>query len=249
MSYRVIIPARYHSQRLPAKVLRDLGGKTLLQHVYEKAQQTDASQIIIATDHQDIADVANNIGAMCCMTRSDHATGSDRLAEVVQQLQLADDDIIVNVQADEVFIPPENIAAVAALLEAHPDAAVATLYDDIEHYDELMDPNLVKVVFNQQGYALYFSRAPISYERDRPSESTTNALRYPHYRHIGMYAYRTSALVRYVSLAPSPLEQAEKLEQLRFLWHGDAIIMAKAPCVAPPGIDTEADLQRAKVFL
>lgn len=245
MSYRIIIPARYHSQRLPGKPLRKLHGKTVLQHVYEQAKQTTAQQIIIATDHQAIADAATAMGATYCMTRADHVTGSDRLAEVIQQLDFAADDIIVNVQGDEVFISPDNIATVAALCAEHPRAAVATLYDEITDGRELSDPNVVKVVFNQRHQALYFSRAPISWERDNFSKKTTR-MHYPHYRHVGLYAYRASALTQYKTLPPSPLEQAEKLEQLRFLWHGESIVLARAPCVALPGIDTKADLRRAK---
>ncbi len=245
MSYHIIIPARYHSQRLPGKVLRDLNGQTLLQRVYQQAKQTSADQIIIATDHSDVADAAQAMGAMCCMTHSDYTTGSDRIGEVVQQLGLSDDTIIVNVQGDEAFIPPQNIDCVAQLCIQQTDAAMTTLYEEIDDVADVFDPNVVKVVFNQAGHALYFSRAPISWERDH-FEQKTQSMSSPHYRHIGLYAYRVGGLKTYVNLPPSPDEQAEKLEQLRFLWYGKPIYITRAPQATPLGIDTEADLQRAR---
>jgi len=250
MSYTVIIPARYASARLPGKVLLDIGGKPMLQHVYEQASKSTASRVIIATDEQRIASVATAFGATVCMTSAQHPSGTDRLQEVVQSLALADDEVVVNVQGDEPLIPPANIDQVAQLLRQDETAEVATLSEPITSVAELFDPNAVKLVTNQLGYALYFSRAPIPWARQRFSdwqqlpEHLPEAINYQ--RHIGIYGYRVAFLHRYVQWPPAPLELAESLEQLRALWQGVAIKVATAIEPPPAGVDTEADLTRVR---
>ncbi|MCD6055532.1 MAG: 3-deoxy-manno-octulosonate cytidylyltransferase [Gammaproteobacteria bacterium] len=249
MNYHIIIPVRYHSQRLPGKALLDIHGKSMLQRVYEKAKESDAKEIIIATDHDEIALAAKGFGARVCMTRVDHASGSERITEVLNTLALSNKEIIVNLQGDEPLIPLENIKQVVTLCKQHRDAAAATLYEKIDSVEELFDPNIVKVVFDERGYALYFSRAPISWERDHFVNNTAEILGHSHYRHIGLYAYRAGALRNYVQGEPSPLELAEKLEQLRFLWRGQKIVIAKAPQSTLPGVDTAADLERVRRYI
>lgn len=247
--YQIIIPARYHSERLPGKPLLPVNGKPMLQHVYEQAMQTQAQGIIIATDHDEIAALARTWGAQVCMTAPTHLSGTDRIAEVIETLKLPDDTIIVNVQGDEVLIPPENINCVATLCHEDPNAAASTLYEPIETIDDIFDPNIVKVVFNKAGLAQYFTRAPVNWEREHFGQTKNQTWKYPHYRHVGLYAYRAGALRWYVKARPSEDEMAEKLEQLRFLWHGQSIRIAKAPVSSPPGIDTKADLARIEQSL
>ncbi|HXS03847.1 MAG TPA: 3-deoxy-manno-octulosonate cytidylyltransferase [Rhodanobacter sp.] len=246
----VAIPARYGSTRLPAKPLREIGGVPMVVRVAQRALQAGASQVVVAVDDQRIADaLAGQGGVDICMTSRDHASGSDRLAECAQHYGWADDSIVVNLQGDEPFAPAAGIRAVAQAL-AGDDAPMATLATPIIDAQELFDPNVVKLVRAANGRALYFSRAPLPWARDAfavdrqvlPSGT-------PFLRHIGIYAYRAGFLARYARLSRTPLEQTESLEQLRVLEHGHAIAVRLTPEPFPPGIDTEADLERAEQWL
>ena len=246
----VAIPARYGSTRLPAKSLREIGGVPMVVRVAQRALQAGASQVVVAVDDQRIADaLAGQAGVDICMTRSDHASGSDRLAECAAHYGWSDDTIVVNLQGDEPFAPAAGIRAVAQAL-AGDNAPMATLATPIIDAEELFDPNVVKLVRGVNGRALYFSRAPLPWARDAfatdrhalPSGS-------PFLRHIGIYAYRAEFLARYANLARTPLEQTESLEQLRVLEHGHAIAVRLTPEPFPPGIDTLGDLERAERWL
>lgn len=233
--YRIVIPARYGSQRLPGKPLLPVSGQPLIWHVYQAAQRSAARDIVIATDDIRIADAARAFGARVCLTRADHPSGTDRIAEVAAQNHWADDTIVVNLQGDEPDMPPELPDQVAQELAAHPCAALATLAVPITRAAEHTDPAVVKVITNQAGMALYFSRAPLPWQRD--TDTTTPA----RLRHLGIYAYRVSFLHRYTTWPGAPIEQAESLEQLRALWHGEVIRVGIARQAPPPGIDTAAD--------
>ena len=247
MIFCVIIPARYASSRLPGKPLRDIAGKPMIQHVYERAVQSGASDVVIATDDERIRQVADDFGAQVCMTATHHSTGTDRLAEVARIRGYASQHIIVNLQGDEPLMPPALIRQVAENLQSHPQASVATLCERISSSGELFDPHLVKVVMDKQGYALYFSRAAIPWDRDAFTETTGELPeRSEHYRHIGLYAYRAGFLRTYAGLAASPLERYEMLEQLRVLWHGHRISLGIMPIAPAPGVDTPEDLERVR---
>ena len=247
MSFVVIIPARFASTRLPGKPLLDIGGKPMIQHVYERAVRSGADTVIIATDDRRIADVGRALGAEIEMTSAEHHSGTDRLAEVVASRNLGPDTVVVNVQGDEPFIPPALIGQVARRLEVDDQAVVATLCEPIVGVDDVFNPAVVKVVFDDSGRALYFSRAPIPWHRDAfsvavpglPTDRT-------YFRHLGIYAYRASYLATYVSLPRAELEMTESLEQLRVLANGDVIAIAVADESTGPGIDTYADLERAR---
>ena len=246
--FRVAIPARYASTRLPGKPLRLLAGRPLIEHVYQRALARGAVEVVIATDDPRIQQVAEGFGATVCMTSPDHLSGTDRLAEVAARLGWPEDAIVVNAQGDEPSLPPALIRQVAAGLAAHPDAGIATVCARIADPDELFDPNVVKVTRDAQDYALYFSRAPIPWAREIFDKGPERLAALPDgvwFRHIGLYAYRVAVLARYPQLPPAPAEQVESLEQLRALWHGVRIYVAEAVEVPPPGVDTEADLARA----
>ncbi|PCJ33186.1 MAG: 3-deoxy-manno-octulosonate cytidylyltransferase [Gammaproteobacteria bacterium] len=249
MTFKIVIPARYASTRLPGKPLLDIAGKPMIQHVYERAQESDAAEIIIATDNQQIAHVARGFGAKVCLTRADHPSGTDRLAEVAAQHQFAADDIIVNVQGDEPCLPASLINQVADDLQQYPDADMASLYSQIEQEKQVFDANVVKVVMDSQGYALYFSRAPIPWMRDHFDTESPLPPILPHYRHIGLYGYRAKFLTDYAGLTPCILEQEESLEQLRALFHGKKIHMSRANIPAGHGVDTQADLEQVRKLL
>lgn len=244
MSFTVVIPARYASTRLPGKPLLDIAGKPMLQRVYEQAEKSEASRIIIATDDSRIADVAEGFGAEVCMTSADHPSGTDRLQEVAQQLGFYADDIIVNVQGDEPLIPPRLINQVAHNLAADPAAGISTLCEQINDLQAVHNPNVVKVVMDVNGYALYFSRATIAWARDNFAQELNQIPPSPLYRHIGLYGYRVKMLNDFVRWAPAPIEQAEQLEQLRALWNGVRIHVAVADEAHPAGVDTQEDLDR-----
>jgi 3-deoxy-manno-octulosonate cytidylyltransferase (CMP-KDO synthetase) len=251
MPYKVIIPARYGSSRLPGKPLLDLAGKPMLVHVIEKAKESGAEEVLVATDDVRIQAVAKDFDIEVCMTSAEHSSGTDRLAEVASQRNYPDQTIIVNVQGDEPLLPSQLIAQVAANLEAHPEADVATLSVNITSHDELFDPHIVKVVCDAKGYALYFSRAPIPWDRENFASKNDNfgSTSWHYYRHIGLYAYRARTLRYYSKLPACALEQAEHLEQLRILYHGGRIHVAIALAIPAPGIDTPADLERVRQFL
>jgi 3-deoxy-manno-octulosonate cytidylyltransferase (CMP-KDO synthetase) len=241
VSFVVIIPARYAATRLPGKPLLDIAGKPMVQHVYERALQSAASAVYVATDDERIKTVAEGFGANTIMTDTAHRSGTDRIQEVATVLGLAEDAIVVNVQGDEPLIPPAAINQVAANLRDHPQAGIASLYDTITSSEEIDNPNAVKVVCDFEGYALYFSRATIPYGS---SAQAKNCL-----RHIGIYAYRVATLNQFVKWPPVQLEVQEKLEQLRALFNGIRIYMASASEKIPAGIDTEWDLKAVRRLL
>ena len=234
MSFTVIIPARYASTRFPGKPLADLAGKPMVVRVCERAKQSGAIAVHVATDDERIAAAVRQHGFTVVMTRPDHASGTDRLAEAAGQLGLGDEHIVVNVQGDEPLIAPGLIRDVAQLLERRRAAAMATACHAIHDGSTAANPNVVKVVLDAQGYALYFSRAQIPYPREPGA---------PSYRHAGIYAYRVRFLREYAALPPAPIERAEALEQLRALWHGHRIAVVVSETDIPPGVDTPQDLQ------
>lgn len=240
MSFVVIIPARFASTRLPGKPLQDINGKPMIVHVLERARESGAQRIIVATDHPDVARVVEAAGGEVCMTRVDHQSGTERLAEVVEKCALSDDTIVVNIQGDEPMIPPTIVRQVAENL-ANTPCGMATLAVPVHEAKEVFNPNVVKVVRDAEGYALYFSRAPVPWERDRFAQSH-ETIGDAFLRHIGIYAYRAGFIRRYVNWAPSPLEQLEMLEQLRVLWYGEKIHVAVAAEVPGTGVDTPEDL-------
>ncbi|MHA6203374.1 3-deoxy-manno-octulosonate cytidylyltransferase [Dyella soli] len=245
----VAIPARYGSTRLPAKPLREIAGVPMVVRVAQRALLAGAGQVVVAVDDQRIADALAGQGVDVCMTRSDHASGSDRLAECATHYGWPDDAIVVNLQGDEPFAPAAGIREVARAL-AEDDAPVATLATPISEAHELFDPNVVKLVRMASGRALYFSRAPLPWARDAFAlHRNVLPADVPFLRHIGIYAYRAGFLKRYTQLARTPLEQAESLEQLRVLEHGFPIAVRLTPEPFPPGIDTQADLERAEQWL
>ena len=250
MKFKIAIPARYASTRLPGKPLLDIGGKPMLQHVYERARQSGADEVVVATDDARIAAVARGFGATVCMTSVAHNSGTDRLAEVAHTMNWPSDTLVVNLQGDEPLMPPALLRQVARDLAEHSDAACATLCTQITVAHELFDPNVVKVVMNAKGYALYFSRAPIPWHRDDFARDGRNLPpQSRHFRHLGLYAYRAGFLQTYTTLAACQLEQAEALEQLRMLWHGVRIHVAEASEIPGPGVDTEQDLARVSMLL
>lgn len=247
LRYTVIIPARFASQRLPGKPLLDIAGKPMIQRVYEQVQDLGAHRVIVATDHPEIEAVCRAAGAEVMMTSPDHPSGTDRLEEVVSKLGLEDDEIVVNVQGDEPLIPATLIEQVAQNLDDHPEAGIATLCERIHDLDTVLNPNAVKVVFDEHGFASYFSRAPIPYARDALTESPPRLCpTAEYYRHIGMYAYRVGFLRQYVQWLPSMTEQVEKLEQLRALSNGVRIHIDLAREAPPAGVDTQQDLERVR---
>ena len=247
MSFVVVIPARYQSTRLPGKPLADIHGRPMIAWVVERAKQAGASQVIVAVDNEKVAAAVANLGVDVCMTASHHQSGTERLAEVCEKYAFAPDTIIVNVQGDEPLIPPAIIAQVAENL-AHTSAPMATLAVAIEDEHELFNPNAVKVVMDKQGYALYFSRATIPWDRDRFAVSK-ETIGDTFLRHIGIYGYRAGFIRRYVTWTPSPLEHIEMLEQLRVLWYGEKIHVAVASEVPGTGVDTPEDLERVRAEL
>ena len=255
----VVIPARFQSSRLPGKVLADIHGKPMIQWVVEKATLSGASQVIVATDNDEVAAVVSDFGGEVCKTRADHQSGTERLAEVMQQYQFSDDEIIVNVQGDEPFIPPENISQVADNLANQQDnpqvARMSTLAININSVEEAFNPNAVKVLLDKDGYALYFSRATIPYDRERfltakaSTQENIRAIGEFYLRHVGIYAYRAGFIKDYVNWPTSELEQIEALEQLRVLYQGEKIHVAVANRHVPvEGVDTPEDLAKAREY-
>lgn len=246
--FKVVIPARYASTRLPAKMLAPIGGRPLVEWVWQRACASGAQRVIVATDDERIAAAAAGFGAECLMTAPEHASGTDRVAEVARRLGFAAEEIVVNVQGDEPLVDPRLIARLAEALARDPTADVATAAAPFRSLAEFLDPNCVKAVCGTTGEALYFSRAPIPWPRDATQDGRPARFDGA-WRHVGLYAYRVAGLLRFASLEPSPLERSERLEQLRALEHGMRIhilALAEAP---PPGIDTPEDLERVRAVL
>lgn len=248
MSFQVVIPARYGSTRFPGKPLAELRGWPMIRHVVERARESGAERVLVATDDRRILERCAALGVEAVATRSDHPSGTDRLAEVAATLELAEDAIVVNVQGDEPLMPPEFIRQVAEELTARPDIPVATLVTPLTSTDELHDPNVVKAVRSAHGQALYFSRAPIPWDRDHNGTPEPAALG-SWWRHLGIYAYRAGFLRAYPQLPVAPIEQVESLEQLRVLWHGLAIHAGEVSGDTGPGVDTPADLDKVAAHL
>ncbi len=247
MSLRVVIPARYASTRLPGKPLADIAGQPMIVRVAAAARGARTDGVWVATDDERIAAAVRQHGFDAVMTRTDHASGTDRIAEVADQLGWNDEDIVVNVQGDEPLLDPALIEAVATALHGNPDAAMATAAHPLSVAADMFNPNVVKVVCDVRGRALYFSRAPIPWDRDRFVETRDELpADLPAQRHIGLYAYRVSFLRRFGRLAVSPLERCESLEQLRALWHGYPIQVVTVDHPPAPGVDTPEDLERVR---
>ncbi len=247
--FTVLVPARFASTRLPGKPLADIAGKPMVVRVAERARSAGADRVVVATDDERIRAAVEAHGIDACLTRSDHPTGTDRLAEAARLLQLADDAIVVNVQGDEPLLQPVLIRAMAELLAAHPDAAIATACHAIEDPAEAFNPNVVKVVLDANRYALYFSRATIPWARDAfAADRDAIPAGLPLYRHYGLYAYRVRFLRVFPTLSPAPIERFEALEQLRALWHGYRIIVEIAGGTPAPGVDTAEDLERVRAL-
>lgn len=239
--FLVVIPARLGSTRLPRKPLADIGGKPMIVRVAERAKQSLAQSVIVATDSQEIQAVCDEHHIECLLTRDDHPTGTDRIAEVAQLLKLPGSALVVNVQGDEPLIPPDLINEVANALADNPNCAISTIATPIIDSSDIENPNVVKVALNRTNEALYFSRAPIPFVRDRSATSKTT-----HLRHLGIYAYRADFLQAYSRLEPAPPEQAEALEQLRALWNGYRIAVHTTLDAPPAGVDTPEDLERIR---
>ncbi|AEG93290.1 3-deoxy-manno-octulosonate cytidylyltransferase [Ramlibacter tataouinensis] len=248
MSYTVLIPARLASTRLPDKPLADIAGRPMVVRVAERAQRSGASRVVVAADSPAIAQACRAHGIEAVMTRPDHPSGSDRLAEACQQLGLAEDSTVVNVQGDEPLIDPALIDAVAALLAQRPEAAMSTAAHAIDAVADFGNPNVVKVVTDARGLALYFSRAPIAWWRDGFAAGIEQLPQPRPLRHIGIYGYRAGFLQAFPRLPQAPIEQLEALEQLRALWHGHRIAVHLSAHAPGPGVDTPEDLQRVRAL-
>ena len=248
MEFRVIIPVRYESTRLAGKALLDIAGKPMVQHVYERARESGAESVVITTDSEAIAGVARGFGAEVCMTLPTHQSGTERLAEAVEALEYEDDEIIINVQGDEPLIPPEIINQLARDLGEHEHVKMASVCEPIYLMEDLMNPNIVKVVLNRRNYAMYFSRSAIPWQASLKTgmqlESNDN-----YFRHVGIYGYRVEVLKDYVNWVESPYEVLESLEQLRALWNGHRIHMCIAGTKLPPDVNTAEDLERVRELL
>ncbi|MBC2731483.1 3-deoxy-manno-octulosonate cytidylyltransferase [Thiobacillus sp.] len=248
MHFRVVIPARYASSRLPGKPLADIGGRPMVLHVLERALQAGAESVVVATDDARVQQAVEAAGHQALMTSPDHQSGTERLVEVAETLGWPDGTLVVNVQGDEPLIDPALIREAARQLVLHDDAVMATLAHPIHDHADFVNPNVVKVVADEAGYALYFSRAPIPWPRDAFATQQPMPHEFGALRHIGLYAYRVGFLRTYASLASSPLERYEMLEQLRVLWHGHRISLGVTPITPAPGVDTPEDLARVRAL-
>ena len=248
MEFRVIIPVRFESTRLPGKPLVDIAGKPMIQHVYERAKDSGAESVVIATDSDKVAEAAKAFGAEVCMTLPEHQSGTERLSEAVEALEYEDDDLIINVQGDEPLISPDTINKVACDLHEHETVKMTSICEPIETVEDLMNPSIVKVVLNRRNFAMYFSRSPIPWQRalgaDEQADLTEN-----YYRHVGLYGYRVSMLKDYVNWAESPYEALESLEQLRVLWNGFRIHMCVSDTKLPPDVNTPEDLEKVREII
>jgi 3-deoxy-manno-octulosonate cytidylyltransferase (CMP-KDO synthetase) len=246
VSFTVLVPARLASTRLPRKPLADIAGLPMIVRVAQRAALSAAARVVVAADHAEIIVACKAHGVDAVLTREDHATGSDRLAEACTLLNLADDHIVVNVQGDEPLIDPGLVDACAALLAAQQDCVMSTAAHAIDDIDEFKNPNVVKLVRDAQGRALYFSRAPIPWWRDGYAQGISSLSEPQPLRHVGLYAYQVRFLKRFPGLPASPLEAIESLEQLRVLWHGESIAVHVSESRPGPGVDTPEDLERVR---
>lgn len=251
MSFSIIIPARYASSRLPGKPLLEIAGKPMIQHVYERATASGAEQVIIATDDKRIKQAAEWFGANVCMTAETHRSGTERLAEVIDTCNIDDDHIVINLQGDEPLLPPKCLQQVAKALEDDNEASVATLCTHITSVDEIFDPHAVKVVLDSRQHALYFTRAPVPWDRENFTEKPelTDEQLSVYRRHIGLYAYRAGFVKKYIELPQTELEKIESLEQLRVMWYGYSIVVPMAEEVPGPGVDTAEDLENVRKMM
>lgn len=247
--FKVVIPARYGSTRLPAKPLLDIAGKPMIVHVCERAFEARADEIIIATDDARIVDAVSKLGFQAVMTRANHESGTERIAEVAEKFGWPDETIVVNLQGDEPLLPANYIRQVAHALASQSQAGIATLAANIHDSTEMFNPNAVKVALDKNGYALYFSRASIPWNRAEFSIPPASNFQTQGLRHIGLYAYRVDFLKKYCDWESSPLEKIEALEQLRILWHGEKIFVQTVEKTPPAGVDTFEDLQRVRKVL
>jgi 3-deoxy-manno-octulosonate cytidylyltransferase (CMP-KDO synthetase) len=249
-AFAVVIPARHGSTRLPGKPLLDIGGRPMIQHVWNRAMESGADEVVVATDDPRIAEACTGFGASVAMTSSRHQSGTDRIAEVALARDWVEDEIIVNVQGDEPLLPHALVGQVAELLHFNPDAGMATLGTAVQGLDEYLDPNVVKFVARADGTALYFSRAPIPWHRDGAASGLTSQVRWQGaMRHLGLYAYRARHLHEIAAASPCTLEEDERLEQLRALWLGIPIQTDVARALPGPGVDTPEDLERVRQLL
>lgn len=245
MSFRIVIPARFASTRLPGKPLRDIAGKPMIAHVIEQAKQSNAEEIIVATDSQEIIDAISNIDVRVCMTRENHQSGTERLSEVIEQLEMDDDQILINLQGDEPMMPPVCLNQVGQALEQDAGVKMATLCTPLTDIDELFDPHAVKVVRDINDFALYFTRAAVPWSRDNFNEAPRKMPTSQEYqRHIGLYGYRAGFIKQYLEWQSSDIEKTESLEQLRVLYYGERIKVITAEVPPGPGVDTIEDLNR-----
>lgn len=249
MSFSVIVPARLASSRLPNKPLADIEGLPMIVRVAQRAALSKARQVVVATDSVEVIEACRAHGVQALLTRADHVSGSDRLAEACELLQLDGQDMVLNVQGDEPLIEPAMIDACAELLRARPQCVMSTAAHALDDADEFANPNAVKVVLDAQGLALYFSRAPIPWWRDGSAQGQAHMQAGSALRHIGLYAYHAGFLRRFPTLALSPLEQIESLEQLRVLWHGERIAVHISAQQPGPGVDTPEDLERVRALV
>lgn len=251
MDFHVIIPARLGSTRLPEKVLLDIAGKPMIQHVHDRAKESGAAHVVIATDDEKIAQIAEDFGAHVCMTASTHQSGTERIAEAVANLGFEEDDIIISLQADEPLMPPKLISQLAANLAEHDHVKVATLATKLKDPKDLFNPNVVKVILNHRNYAITFSRAPIPWDRDQFAKLNLNEIDHlkladGYLRHIGLYAYRAGFLDTYANWPANLNEKLESLEQLRILWNGYKMHVGVTDVAIVAGVDTPADLERVR---
>lgn len=247
MDFRVIIPVRLNSKRLPEKALSDINGKPMIWHVYNQAVKSGARSVVIATDDANVREIAEKFGATVCMTSSQHNSGTERLSEAVTALNYESHEVVVNLQGDEPLMPAEVIRQVAEDLIVHDNTKVATVCEKITDIADLFDPAVVKVVMNKRGFALYFSRSPIPWEREN-FQLEPQVMTGSHYRHVGIYAYRVGFLSEYMAFNSCDIEQQELLEQLRVLWQGYRIHISVAAKNVPLGVDTPEDLARVQAI-
>ncbi len=249
MEFKVVIPARFGSTRLPGKVLRNLKGRPMIEYVYRVAVASGASQVVVATDDQRVATAVKLFGGEVHITDASHTSGTDRANQVATELQWPDDSIVVNLQGDEPLMPASLVAQAARELSEHTQAHISTVAGSFDSLDEWRDPNVVKVLRDAEGFAIYFSRAPIPWDRDGFAQASPRLPVELAWRHIGLYAYRVSVLRRFASLEATGIEKTESLEQLRAQYHGMRIYVGIAKERPGPGVDTEKDLERVEALL